>query len=338
MVVPDRDLGDTQDIFRCLRASNGEQVWELRVDAVGQLDYGNAARATPLLHQGMVYLYNAFGTLLCVRLATGELIWKKNLLEEFDGWDKSNAWGTASSPLVVDNRLIVNPGGDEASIVALEPATGELIWKTPGDRAAFASFIVGTFGGRRQLVGYEKRALVGLDLATGQPIWRLTPPQRNDFNVPTPIEVNGQLLVTSENNGTRLYGFDRTGAIRQNPVATNDDLAPDTHTPLVLGNRVFGVWLGLVCLDLQSGLKTIYLAEDAAFDGYAVLVGQAERVLAISQEGELILFDTKADRFQPISRLQVFQDDPGVYAHPAFVGTRMYLRGSTEVLCLDLAP
>lgn len=336
MIVPDRDALDTLDIFRCLRTSNGEEVWAVREPSAGRLDYGNSTRATPLIHGEHAYLYNAHGTLLCVKLANGELAWKKNLLDEFDGWDSGNAWGTSSSPLVVDDKLIVNPGGAEAAVVALSPATGEVLWKTPGDHAAFASFIVGTFGGRRQLVGYEKAAIVGIDIATGERLWRLVPPRANDFNVPTPIATDGRLLVATENNGLRLYEFDANGKIKPEPAAVNADLAPDTHTPIVLGDRVFGVWLGMQCVDLKNGLRTIWLEEEEAFDDYAVLVGHADRVLAISKYGELILIDATADGFKPNSRRLVFEDDPGVFSHPAFVGTRMYLRGSGEIVCIEL--
>lgn len=338
VIVPDRDALDTFDIFRCLRAADGEEVWAVREPSAGRLDYGNSPRATPTIHGGLVYFYNAHGTLICVKVANGELVWKKNLLDEFAGWDPSNAWGTSSSPLVVDDKLIVNPGGAEASVVALAPATGEVLWKTPGDHAAFASFIVATFGGRRQLVGYEKSAIVGLDVDTGRQRWRLVPPRANDFNVPTPIAVDGKLLVATENNGLRLYDFDANGMILSEPVAMNADLAPDTHTPIVLGNRVFGVWLGMQCVDLKNGLQTLWLEEEDAFDDYAVLVGHADRVLAVSKFGELILVDATANRFKPVSRRQAFADDPGVFSHPAFVGTRMYLRGSSEILCLELAP
>jgi outer membrane protein assembly factor BamB len=338
VLVADRDALDTMDIFRCLRASNGEEVWAVREPSAGRLDYGNSPRATPLIHGDLAFLYNAHGTLICVKLADGEQVWKKNVLKEFDGYDAGNAWGTASSPLIVDDKLIVNPGGAEASVIALVPATGELIWKTPGDYAAFASFIVGEFGGRRQLVGYEKAAIIGIDIATGKRLWRLAPPRANDFNVPTPIALDGRLLVTTENNGMRIYEFDDASVIKPEPVAMNSDLAPDTHTPIVLGDRVFGVWLGMQCLDVKQNLKSIWLEEEEAFDDYAVLVGHGDRVLAISKFGELILIDAKADKFSAVARRQVFEDDPGVFSHPAFVGTRMFLRGSSEIVCLELAP
>jgi outer membrane protein assembly factor BamB len=281
-----------------------------------------------------------------VRLATGEMVWKKDLFAEFGVGDKHNAWGFTSSPLIVDDKLIVNPGGPEASVVALRPDSGEVLWKTPGDPAAFGSLVVGSFGERRQIVGHDAKALCGWDIATGKRLWRLVPPKSGDFNVPTPIVIGDdhagsqQLLVITENNGTRLYGFDDSGAIVPQPMAINTGLAPDTHTPVAIGQRLFGVWQGLYCLDLSAkspkSLTTLWKADDPAFDDYATAIGSGDRLLIISKHGELLLIDARADRYQLISRAAVFEDDPGVYSHSALVGKRLFLRGSEEIVCLDL--
>jgi outer membrane protein assembly factor BamB len=66
-------------------------------------------------------------------------------------------------------------------------------------------------------------------------------------------------------------------------------------------------------------------------------VGTTERCMVINKYGELLLFDPAANEFAPISKqASAFADDPGVYSHPAFVGKRMFLRGSQEVVCLEL--
>jgi outer membrane protein assembly factor BamB len=342
VLVADRDPLDTQDIFRCLRADTGEELWALRNLATGKLDYGNSPRATPLLHGDLVFLYNAFGRIWCVRLATGGVVWQKDLPVEFGGRDEANAWGTTSSPLIVDGKLIVNPGGPQASLVALKPETGEVIWKTPGDQAAFSSLIVGTFGTRRQIVGYERRALCGWDIDTGRRLWRVVPKRPNDFNVPTPLAVGGKLLVSTEHNGTRLYRFTDDGMIVPEPVASNRELAPDSHTPVAISGRLFGVWSGLRCLDAAT-LKPLWTADDDAFNNYATAIAGAtsaggNRVLVVSKHGELLLIDAAADTYRLLSRQMIFDDDSGVLSHPALVGQKLYLRGSDEIVCLDLAP
>jgi outer membrane protein assembly factor BamB len=336
VLVADRDALDTQDIFRALSAESGEELWTYREVGGGKLDFGNAPRATPQIYGELVYFYNAFGKLACVRLATGEVVWKKDLHAAFGGRDE-HPWGTTSSPLIVDATLIVNPGGPDASIVALKPESGEVVWKTPGDKAAFGSLIVARLGGRKQIVGHDKNALCGWDAATGERLWRLPPPRKADFNVPTPVAADETLFVATENNGARLYRFDDKGGIVPEPVAVNDELSPDIHTPVVVGHRLFGVWQGLHCLDLANGLKSIWKADDPAFNDYATIIASGDRLLITSKHGELLLVDAGDDRYRLISRLKAFDDDPGVYSHPALVNKRLYLRGSEEIVCIDLA-
>ena len=105
----------------------------------------------------------------------------------------------------------------------------------------------------------------------------------------------------------------------------------------MLGDRLFGVWEKLFCLDARNGLNLLWSSDDLAFQNYASIVSSDDRVLVVSQEGELLLIDPRADRFEPVSRLKLFKGDSGVLAHPAFVGSRMYVRDSGAVYCLDLS-
>ena len=76
-----------------------------------------------------------------------------------------------------------------------------------------------------QVVGHDAESLAGWDAASGERLWRLVPALEDDFNVPTPVPAGGRLLVSSENNGTRLYAFDDQGKIVPEPIALNDELA-----------------------------------------------------------------------------------------------------------------
>jgi len=334
VVVADRDLFDKEDVFHCYDAATGLPKWAVRYAANGKLDYGPSARATPLIDGERVFTLSAFGDLHCLRRNDGKVLWKKNLLDEYGG--ELTAWGMCSSPLVVDGKLIVNPGGPQASLVALRPETGEELWRCPGARHAFASFIVGEFGGRRQLVGYDAISLGGWDPATGRRLWRITPDIEGDFNVPTPIAYRGQALVATENNGARLYGFDREGGAGPQPLATHADLAPDTSTPVILDDRVFGVWGGtLFCLNAADGLEPLWTGRDRALHDYASLIASPAhggRVIIATLKGELLLLDAAAHEMQMVSRARAFEGGESM-SHPAVAGKRIYLRSPNAVTC-----
>jgi outer membrane protein assembly factor BamB len=335
LILAERDFAEENDIYRCLDANNGELLWLAQFPAHGKLDYGQSPRATPVIHAGKAYLLGAFGDLRCVNLTDGKLIWQRNLLREFHA--QLPTWGMCSTPLICDDELIVNPGGTNASLVALDCATGRTLWTSPGSMAAYSAFICAEFGDRRQIVGYDRQSLGGWDVKTGQRLWKLVPPVEGDFNVPTPLAVNGGLLVSTENNGTRLYRFDQSGRIIPKPAAEFSDLAPTTASPVVTCDRVFGAYSGLHCLDIHKGLKPIWHVDVETLGEHASFFADNERVLVITFGGELLLLDARADTCSVISRMRLFDDDVEVYSHPALAGQRLYARGGSSVVCVDLS-
>ncbi len=334
VVVADRDAGDTDDVFRGLETADGKELWQVSYPAPGELDYGNSPRATPLIEDGVVYLLGAHGHLNAVELESGLVLWTKDLAVAFEA--PPPTWGYCGSPLLADGKLIVQPGGADASLVALDPQTGEVTWRSPGRPSGYSSFIVATFSGVRQLVGYDAETLGGWDLATGNRLWELRPPNKGDFNVPTPIQWGERLVVATENNGTRVYAFDGEGRIRPEPVAAHADLAPDTASHVVLGRRVFGCWNALFCLDLENGLRPIWSVEDHGFDDHASLIVSQDRLLVTTMQGELLLFDATADEVKELGRQRLFADGTEVYSHPALVGSRLYVRNTDSILCVEL--
>ena len=336
VLFSERGLNDTADVWKCLKAADGKEAWSHSYPAAGNLDYGNSPRTTPLIDGDRVFLFGAFGHLSCCDWKSGKVLWELGLRDEFELAEEPK-WGACSSPLLVDGKLIVNPGSKEASLAALEPKTGKLLWKSPGKAAGYGSLIAGEFGGKPQIVGHDTDSLGGWDTATGKRLWKLTPDTPNDFNVPTPIRIDGRLLVTTENNGTRLYAFDNDGKIVPKPVAVNRKLNPDTSTPVVVGDRVFGVWRRLYCLGVKNELKTAWEFANQSLAKYTALVASDKRLLAMTLDAEFILFDAAAEgEARELGRLKVLPGEKGLYAHPAFVGNAVYIRGSSTILRIDL--
>lgn len=346
VVIGDRDDDDRQDVFRCFDADTGRPLWTVAYDAPGALDYGNSPRATPLIENDRVHLFGAMGDLHCVTLATGRVLWKRNILVDFQVPKEAlSAWGSCSSPLVVAGRLIVNPGAADASIVALDPATGAEVWRCPGNPAGHASFVAADVGGVRQLIGYDNATLGGWDPITGRRLWSLAPEVSGDFNVPTPVLVNDAvpwLLVATEMNGTRLHSFRADGTIDPKPLGHRREPAPDMATPVMHGRRMFCAQEKLFALECTSrGLADAAAPQSGPFETYAAAVAGPASVLAIGNNGRLVMFDVVTGRWEP-TMLEVFEDESGengdpVFSHPAFVGTRMFIRGDNELTCVELA-
>ena len=339
LIVADKTSGTTNDTWRCLNADTGEQLWELTYPAPGDMDYTNTPRATPVIVGGKVYLLGAFGHLHCVELKTGKVLWKRDLLAEFGG--KSLAWGFCPSPMIDGDHLFTGTASKESAVVALDRHTGKLLWKTPGEVMAHSAMLLDVFGGRRQLVGYDIESIRGWDPETGKSLWNITPPKPRDYNVPSPLKFGEFLLLSTDDHGTRLHAFNADGTIRPQPVAKQGDLKPEISTPVIVNGLLFVTVNDLlICLDAANGLAERWRFEDKAFNEYASLIGGNNRVLATTTTGELLLFAAEAKACRVISRLQVFQGkdgrSPDIWAHPALVGDRLYLRSPEETVCLSL--
>ena len=334
VVVGSRDALDRHDVFQCLDAAEGSIVWQHSYPALGNLDYGNAPRATPLIDGELVYTLGAFGHLCCLELESGIMMWQLNIAREFSA--PKMIWGHSGSPLLVDGKLILQPGGREASLVALDAETGDLFWKTAGDGASYSSLLLKTVGAEKQVIGYDAKSLGGWEVKTGKRLWTLIPPETGDFNVPTAVSLGDRLLVSSENNGTRIYHFNSDGTLHSEPDLHNDDLRPDSHTPVVSGHRLFGIWNELFALNATHDLKTVAAISDDAFAGYGSLIATDSRLLALNDDGELLLIDTVSEAPQILSRLKLQENRAQVLSHPAIAGDAIYVRLGKNLVKLKL--
>ncbi len=210
----------------------------------GQPDW-QGARSTPTIDDGRVYAINPNGSLVCCDAATGKQIWHKDLKSDFGG-NKADSWGYSESVLIDGDRLICTPGGDKATVVALNKKDGELIWKCsrPGDRGAgHSSIVISNIGGNKVYVQVTGSGPMGISAKDGKLLWVYDIDQTTSV-IPTPI-IQGDLVFFS-------VGYKRGGALlKQVPGADgsvkveqvyglNTKLANKHGGVLILGDYVYG--------------------------------------------------------------------------------------------------
>jgi outer membrane protein assembly factor BamB len=322
IIVTSRDRNDRMDVITCLDAANGVAFWQHTYQALGNLDYGNSIRATPLIADPYVVTLGAFGDLRCLELETGEAAWSAHLVRDFQG--VMPQWGYAASPIAVEDRLIVQPGGDAVSLAALELETGKPVWKVPGRPAAYASLVPWRQGTSRQVIGLDDRTLGGWDVTNGKRLWEVMPKVANDFNVPTPIATAEGILLTSENNGTRMHAWTRGGTVDPVPAAEFPDLAGDSHTPILIGPYLVGVDRELCVLDVRRQLQRVGGFSDPCLKGYCSLIGSEDRVLVQCENGALLLVQVGQRDVRELDRLQLGDENTQILSHGAMAGS-MYL-------------
>ncbi len=83
-------------------------------------------------------------------------------------------------------------------------------------------------------------------------------------------------------------------------------------------------------------MKTVFVSQEDMFHDNSNMIGGNVRVLVWTNSGDLLLLDAAANEFKPLSRLRPFgAGKVDSMSHPAIVGNRLYLRGSSELACFE---
>lgn len=350
VLVTDRDPVTGNDLLKVFDTRTGELASQTRLirppnaEPDPKLDYGDSIRAVPLINGNRVFVLDAFGTLFLCPLPEPAVSGQETVavgtrMESLVAPFQLATWGVASTPLLADDRLVVNVCGEGTSLVSLGLDSLEPIWKGAGCGSGYASCIAGTFGGRPQVLGYQSESFSGWDLETGSLLWNIVPEFEGDYNVPTPIAVDDRhILLATENNGTRLYEFNRDGILQPDPIAVNQDVAPDTVTPVVVGPFAYCTSAdSLFRLDLNDGLKSDWSTRDKAFMGHASLIADhdGQRLLVVTYSGELFLFDISSVPQLKSRRMpDGLASEEEIYSHPAIMDNRLFLRGTRSLNCV----
>lgn len=169
-------LGD-QELIECLRPETGEPLWQRSYPTTfsDRYGYNNGPRASAVIDGERVYTYGAQGILHSLELASGAVLWRRNLAKDFKV--PQDFFGTATTPLVEGDLLVVAvgaPGGP--TVVALDKTTGETRWRAGKEWGpSYASPFPLTLNGKRRAMvfaGGESRpptgGLLSIDPASGK--------------------------------------------------------------------------------------------------------------------------------------------------------------------------
>ena len=204
-VVGDRlyllsNQGLDNEFVQALDAKGGKRIWSQRLGKVGNPDQQPnypAARSTPTVDGDWLFTLGSDGDLACLDRATGKVRWQKNVRKDYGG--QPGTWAYSESPLVDSEAVVCTPGGPDATLVALNKKTGDLIWKCAvpgGEQAAYTSANVIEAGGVRQYIQMLQKGLVGVEAKTGKLLWRYDKTAKGSPAViPTPVADGGVLLT-----------------------------------------------------------------------------------------------------------------------------------------------
>src|SRR5439155_15701440 len=252
--------GLDNEFVRALAVKDGEPVWSTRLGKVGnpqQKTNFPAARSTPTVEGKLLYSLSSDGDLACLESGAGKVRWQKNLRADFGG--KPGEWAYSESPLIDGDALVCTPGGSEATLVALNKKTGEVIWKSAvpgGDEAAYASAIIVEAGGVKQCVQLLQNGLVGVDSKTGRFVWRYGKPvSRYGANIPTPLASDGYIYCASAGTGGGVVKLNvKEGRVEPEQVYFESKFPTAIGGAVKVGDYLYGTTAqALLCTEFATG-------------------------------------------------------------------------------------
>jgi outer membrane protein assembly factor BamB len=337
--------GLENEFVEALSAKDGKRAWSTRLGKVGNPDQQPqfpAARSTPTVEGEFLYALGSDGDLACVALGTGKIVWHKNLRSDFGG--KPGIWAYSESPLVDGDVLICTPGGAEATLVALNKKSGEVIWKCPvpgGDEAAYASPIIVDAVGTKQYVQVLDKGLVGVEAKTGKFLWRYDKiVSRYRANIPTPVAHNGQIYSAGVGTGGGSIKLKSdSGAIGFDEVYFSPKLPTSIGGDVKVGDRIYGTTgEALLCVEFATGnIKW----DDRAL-GAASLCYAEDKLYLHGENGEVGLVEASADgyhekgRFAPPEQPKRLSQMEKAWTYPVVANGHLYIRDHNLVWCYNI--
>lgn len=363
--VTDRVSGDEH--LLAFDAASGRELWRTRnpVDfdphAVGRR-HGSGPKSTPCTDGRRVYSLGIAGWLQCVDAETGKLVWKHNLPAEFttperlsgdrayvDGTERVVVpigdgqggavplFGYTGSLLLTDEKLILSVGGDRgATIMAFDAETGQPAWKALDEHVSYSSPIVATLAGERQVVAMTGPRVVGLRVTDGKLLWSHPFQIQYDESISTPAvsEQAGLVLVTGDSRPLTALAITRDGDSFAKRVAwENTDLSSYLSSMVVVGEHVYGMADDgqFACIALADG-TTQWQGGNHGYYSSPIMIGS--RLLALNEEGELLVLAAKPAKYQELGASTVAAS--ATWTMPAPAADRIYVRSADRLACFRL--
>lgn len=337
--------GDPDEYLSCFDRASGKPLWKTKTGGPwtdGQESW-QSSRSTPTVDGDTVFVITPFGQLVACATADGREKYRVDLKAQFGG-SKGDSWGYSESVTVDGDRLVCTPGGEQATMVALDKRTGRPLWSCPmkGDRGAgHSSIVIAEVGGRKVYVQTTAAGAFAVDAETGRFHWAY-PIDRTTAVIPTPI-VKGDLVFIAA-------GYKRGGALLRQKAGPGGSvtmeevygLKPELankHGGIVLvGDHLYGCaddQAILICAELETG-KVVW-KERGSGKGSATVLAADGHVYVRYADGTVSLVKADPAAYAEVSSFKVpGSGDRPSWAHMVILDGRLYLREGDAILCYDV--
>jgi outer membrane protein assembly factor BamB len=336
MVYVTGDIG--ADLVICAYDRDGHLRWKTTNGAAWTGSYPGS-RACCVYSAGRLYHLNAHGRLAALRASTGEELWTRNILEEFEA--ENITWGLSECLLIDGTQLIVTPGGKIAFMAALDCAEGRTLWTTQGlpeEQATYSSPILFQHAGRRLIANCSSSHGCVVDAKSGDLLCKV--PLKNDFGVNASTPIYGQAriyFVTPYGEQGRAYRLSATDKGVETRLAWHSSLDTVTGAGVLIDGTLYSAgyrqskwWFGI---DWNTGVvrdQSKELTTGAA-------IWAENRLYCFDEQGRVGLIRTDQPRMEVVGSFPLLSGRiRDAWAHPVLQDGRLYLRYHDTLYCFDV--
>ena len=331
---------EEEEVVVCYDAATGEPVWIHAYEArFWEALAGAGPRSTPTFHRGKLYTLGATGVLSALDASTGARTWSRDIAE--DTGATIPEWGFSSSPLVVDDLVVVHAAGapDGRAVVAYDVATGEERWRGAAPAASYSSPHLATIDGVRQIVMITGAGVFGLAVEDGASLWEheWAASGGGERCVQPALLEDGAILIGTFDDGTRRLVVERdgSGGWSATEAWTSRGLKSYYNDMVVHRGTAYGFDRNiLAAIDVTTGERAWKGGRYG--NGQMLLLADQDLLLVLSEQGELALVSASTDGFRELGRVPALNGK--TWNHPIVVEGVAYLRNGEEAAAYRLAP
>jgi outer membrane protein assembly factor BamB len=326
-----------QEVAAAYDVQTGRELWTNAWTASFEESMGgDGPRATPTYHEGRVYVLGAEGELRVLDAAKGTLAWRRNILSD-NGADNLS-WGMSAAPLIVDDTVVVLPGGTRgSSVVAYNKATGAPVWKALNDEASYTSPMLVTLGGVRQLLVVTAARVVGLTPDKGTLLWDYPWSTFNGINVAQPIVFthNGRdriFMSASYGHGAAVFELTNAGGRFQAKTIWENERMKNKFTSSVLHKgHIYGLDESILAsVNAETGEQNW----KGGRYGYGQLVLAGDHLVVLTEDGDVVLVNATPARHEEVARFPAIEGK--TWNHPVIAGGTLLVRNIQEMAAFDI--
>ena len=316
------------EVVACYNLNNGKPVWRHRDKArFWDSHAGAGPRSTPTLSNNRVYTLGATGILNVLNAHDGTVVWSRNAASDND--TKVSEWGFTSSPLVVDDVVIIALAG---KLVAYDLVTGDPRWVGPDGGLGYSSPHLSTIDGVSQVLLLSKAGATSVAAVDGTLLWEHSWPMGERIVQPALTE-NGDVLISADSGLRRIAVAQGPGGWTTEERWTSGGLKPVFNDFVIHKGHAYGIDFGsLACIDVKDGK---HKWEGGRGAGQLVLLADQDLLLVMSEKGEVVLVKADPDRCTELARIPAIKGK--TWNHPVLVNDVLLVRNAQEMVAFRLS-